>query len=1182
MGRKLDLSSLTAEEAQHVLQVVQRDMHLRKAEEDRLRELRREQEENRRRCALLSRQRGFTRRCCMCCCSPFSFLLAPRLTCLDCGHHVCRSCCRYTHQGWICSACQRTRLLKAGSLEWFYSSMRRRFKRFGSAKVLKTLYRKLLAPQDSQGEFTGRSTCAESTGGDSSVYESDSTFYRHSEEHSLAETTGVARRVAEEAVDEAIAKSQNQTHGEQNLKEAQYLQDNRGELIEELTTAIVEKIIRKRSDTSRMQPGCPAGGSSEASSPSPPGDRAHSSLEFRSNLNTSLRRSQSAIALHTEDGPTQEGDVDQGHMFLPGCTRGLKKEGTTGPVLPIWKSVDRLDNSSASMLQSPDGNWIAMQSTQLSRPSLLTKRKSLVFSALEQESGAVSAYDALGSDTEPDADGAWGAALLQFRHKISSNNASNDPRATIPQTPTDSAAENFQTDSGQDVAAFKPHKGQFPVLKRKVVREHRRPSILDMNFYPDGTESSEDGLENSRAKRTRRKRRSKRGPAEEEGFMSMPSSEEDYRKMLLEVLTKHQMESQVDSEVEKDTSDTSTSDTSTSDTSTPHAGSSGAMTPEPEDEDRVTEHRLLTELIDHQLTPAVQLSAPFCKTKDEPDREAEIVGEANASREERMGETSWDVEVGEGRRGSGETERWQEREAGQKKVVIPPPEEESTAFSGSVEEGNIALPALNVHKKVKRSDRECVSSGKLNREVCADFRDEITQETTEKQSEKQTERTAGIPQERRSGQDKGHEKSESDVFKPEGLTTSPSATACRMSERTSIERQDAEAETSGGGQTGGGQTGRGQELESQNGSRLKKKGEAAREGREDVEHMLVAERRGNRESTANSTSAAESEESETAPEGWKKGEKDGCNELDLTRREEDEAEYESMIDSVVQALDNMEKEIEADMCDTTSDATAEQRAEEQKKVKEMTRFKETEEDTGIKQDRVNEAKPLRVMEKDGQHDWVQTTEGKSCVMKADEYRAHTVEEDLDSALSGQEFLSPEDIYKKYSAASLRSITTEVLKVLNATEDLIRGTMRDGVSQSESQDPPSLSPAQSKRLDEQLSHLEENVYVAASAAFGLEAELEELAECARGVCGNTTEGELAHLEEQVASAAAQVTDIAARIAALKNAGLNVAPQTRVTKPQTIDSCRLHRRRLPAPPVQDLRVCSSVPSHREQGL
>ncbi|KAA8580846.1 hypothetical protein FQN60_013804 [Etheostoma spectabile] len=38
MGRKLDLSGLTDDEAEHVLKVVQRDMKLRKKEEERLRQ----------------------------------------------------------------------------------------------------------------------------------------------------------------------------------------------------------------------------------------------------------------------------------------------------------------------------------------------------------------------------------------------------------------------------------------------------------------------------------------------------------------------------------------------------------------------------------------------------------------------------------------------------------------------------------------------------------------------------------------------------------------------------------------------------------------------------------------------------------------------------------------------------------------------------------------------------------------------------------------------------------------------------------------------------------------------------------------------------------------------------------------------------------------------------------------
>lgn len=59
--------------------------------------------------------------------------------------------------------------------------------------------------------------------------------------------------------------------------------------------------------------------------------------------------------------------------------------------------------------------------------------------------------------------------------------------------------------------------------------------------------------------------------------------------------------------------------------------------------------------------------------------------------------------------------------------------------------------------------------------------------------------------------------------------------------------------------------------------------------------------------------------------------------------------------------------------------------------------------------------------------------------------------------------------------SLRSITTEVLKVLNATEELLQGVEGDP-RLSTSSLPPNTDP---KKLDQQFSRLEENV---SSASF----------------------------------------------------------------------------------------------------
>ncbi|CAB1422439.1 unnamed protein product [Pleuronectes platessa] len=84
------------------------------------------------------------------------------------------------------------------------------------------------------------------------------------------------------------------------------------------------------------------------------------------------------------------------------------------------------------------------------------------------------------------------------------------------------------------------------------------------------------------------------------------------------------------------------------------------------------------------------------------------------------------------------------------------------------------------------------------------------------------------------------------------------------------------------------------------------------------------------------------------------------------------------------------------------------------------------------------------------------------------------------------FLSPEEIQHRYSASSLCRITTQVLKVLNATEELLQGVEGGDEARPSSTSLPPNTDA--KKLDQQFSTLEENVYVAAGSVFGLEAEL----------------------------------------------------------------------------------------------
>lgn len=51
------------------------------------------------------------------------------------------------------------RIVKIGSLEWYYEHVRSRFKRFGSAKVLQSLYGRLQPGQGLNSTFLGKEEC---------------------------------------------------------------------------------------------------------------------------------------------------------------------------------------------------------------------------------------------------------------------------------------------------------------------------------------------------------------------------------------------------------------------------------------------------------------------------------------------------------------------------------------------------------------------------------------------------------------------------------------------------------------------------------------------------------------------------------------------------------------------------------------------------------------------------------------------------------------------------------------------------------------------------------------------------------------------------------------------------------------------------------------------------------------
>ncbi|XP_025890611.1 rab effector MyRIP isoform X2 [Nothoprocta perdicaria] len=374
-------------------------------------------------CSILSKQQKFNEHCCIRCCSPFTFLINSKRQCQDCKYNICKNCCSYQKKdkAWICSVCQQARLLRTQSLDWYYNNVKSRFKCFGSAKVLKNLYRKHrlesgACPDIVEGDFLEGSL--ENEG---SICGSDSTFYRQTEGHSMMDTLAVALRVAEEAVEEAISKAETYSDSLDKQNEACYLQEHKEDLIEELATTIVQKIIKKQKGKTEQTEADFEWPPSRSSGLASVAVSDQSMLTFPGSRRGSytLWRSQSAFSLASEDMPSK--GLDPASSVTEALWRQQKgqfrkqKERNLS-ALPSWKSVDRLNETNPPpVLQSTDGNWVALQNVALPRPRMLAKPKSQVFKALENESSIVSAYDEMGSDSEDDYD--WNVALNKLRRR---------------------------------------------------------------------------------------------------------------------------------------------------------------------------------------------------------------------------------------------------------------------------------------------------------------------------------------------------------------------------------------------------------------------------------------------------------------------------------------------------------------------------------------------------------------------------------------------------------------------------------------------------------------------------------------------------------------------------------------------------------------------------------------------
>ncbi|KAM8850648.1 uncharacterized protein myripa isoform 2-T6 [Spinachia spinachia] len=1263
MGRKLDLSALTEDEAQHVLQVVQRDMKLREKEEQRLSDLKQELEEEGSRCLLLSRRSCFNQRCCIRCCSPFTFLLNPGRRCRDCGYNVCKACRVYNQRdkAWLCSACQKSRLLKTQSLEWFYTNVKTRFKRFGSAKVLKTFYRKHLAERSALPELAESSAYEDSICNEGSFCGSDSTFYKQTKEHSVAETVTVALRVAEEAIDEAISKAESESASQEKQNEAHYLREHRGELIEELSKTIVQKIISRRKTLTEMSAEYDQDWSLEDDD-----DRRHRRRHHQSDRNrapgslkhhSDLWRSHSAFSLLDNDPSGLMEDISQ---------------------VAAWKSVERLDHTGAyaaasSVLKSPDGNWIALQSSQLSRPSLLTKRKSLVFSALERESEVVSAYEGMDSDTE-----------------------------TQPERGARLGEELFSDPEG----SWKPKKPLLARVKRKVPPEMGRPasscrtSIVDVNFNVEGAKEEGRGAgrpDVGKVRRSRRKRRSKTGSSssmlecrekddpsrhssEAATVTPRPTTPEPFH--LGSDLTGQeakQLEEEVTLKLRQPaggTSDSSTGGGGDVDEDGPREQKGrghedrgeGDERPrrmeidlnegrtEEEEVDEEMKHRLYRliahsrlsylstdddldrddlseggEEEDEEVEKTGGLASQLCQleevvranqfssTEDELDKvgvtDEEKTGQEEEEEEEELASKvcrlADQANATQFSSTEDELDRASEEEAMDEKLWKPQAEEqvevlEMRHLASLIGASPLSSTEDGLDTVGEKEVAEEINGGGVEREAAVEWLWEgkesledldvnmfYLREETETQSCDGVERflREDCVEERCTDEDgsmaEAHKRDDKvellkDATKLQAMELEKVVKAKPTEALTSSDETKAHRESLPATKCPDTQEGERREESNIGG------GEESRETEEDSEEedaefdriirgmlsMTLEDMQMDTfkdERAANCSISREPEDLERSDrveiDDTDKAGSTNASEETGSEKERggrgDDVTSEAAVGGIVG------ERMGGDVCrneDTKENERRDVDGDAPGKIK-------------VEMHRRLAAKPLKRLDVDDDGDGGEQEEGKvnewKLCRETKEENAADLEQSA-AALRGG-LLSPEEIHNRYSAVSLRSITTEVLKVLNATEELLQeggAEGADGPRRHNNVLPPHTDP---QKLDQRFCRLEENVYVAAGQVYGLEAELGDLEECARDISSATSDMELSYLEEQVASAAAkvqqselQVGDISARIAALKSAGLDVDTQrsrsAKASPAVTVESSRQLRRRLPAPPVK----------------
>jgi len=163
VGHHVDVSNLTEEECNKIISVISKDIMLRKTEKERSTFLNKKFEDLRREILIGNQRRtkrySFDDHCLICGKHLFTFccFFHRGVECVSCEHYCCDNCRNVllapdqnpAQRFYLCDLCLQKRNLKFKTSEWFYELFQKRFKRFGSAKVLRAIYkqRKSIEPR---------------------------------------------------------------------------------------------------------------------------------------------------------------------------------------------------------------------------------------------------------------------------------------------------------------------------------------------------------------------------------------------------------------------------------------------------------------------------------------------------------------------------------------------------------------------------------------------------------------------------------------------------------------------------------------------------------------------------------------------------------------------------------------------------------------------------------------------------------------------------------------------------------------------------------------------------------------------------------------------------------------------------------------------------------------------------